>query len=43
VKDHPQGGFNPKGVVSTRGRFYKIDQSTFRNFDSNVIDSYIKL
>jgi hypothetical protein len=25
VKDHPHGGFDPKGVVSTRGRFYKID------------------
>jgi hypothetical protein len=25
VKDHPRGGFDPKGVVSTRGRFYKID------------------
>jgi hypothetical protein len=43
VKDYPQGGFDPKGVVSTRGRFYKTDQDTFRNFDSNVIDTNIKL
>jgi hypothetical protein len=43
VRDHPQGGFDPKGVVSTRGRFYKIDQGTFRNFDSNVTDTNIKL
>jgi hypothetical protein len=43
VKDHPQGGFDPKGVVSTRGKFYKIDQGTFRNFDSNVLDTNIKL
>jgi hypothetical protein len=38
-----RGGFNPKGVVSIRERFYKIDQGTFRNFDSNVIDTNIKL
>jgi hypothetical protein len=25
VKNYPHGGFDPKGVVSTRGRFYKID------------------
>jgi hypothetical protein len=35
--------FAPEGVVSTRERFYKIEQDTFRNFDSNVIDTNIKL
>jgi hypothetical protein len=35
--------FAPEGVVARRGRFYKTDQDTFRNFDSNVIDTNIKL
>jgi hypothetical protein len=43
AKDHPRGGFDPKGVISKRGRFYKTDQDTFRNFDSNVMDTNIKL
>jgi hypothetical protein len=43
VKDQPWSGFALEGVVSTRGRFYKTDQDTFRNFDSNVIDTNIKL
>jgi hypothetical protein len=47
VKDHPRSGFAPEGVVSTRGRFYKIDQDTLRSFASNVLvdamDGNIKL
>jgi hypothetical protein len=35
--------FAPEGVVARRERFYKIDQGTFRNFDSNVMDTNIKL
>jgi hypothetical protein len=35
--------FPPEGVVARKGRFYKIDPDTFRNFDSNVIDTNIKL